>query len=461
MDPDKLEDLPGAPLAALITLVRAQPDQLSPGADARGALVAEGAVEKLRGRRRIRPRASAFAVAAAALVVAFVVVSRPWVRRTPLPLSASAVPAPLATASATSAPALSFSVDGGRIGVGGTIEAEGDAEARLAFSDGTEVRLARGTRASIRALDAFGARLSLAEGSAHVDVVHLPGARWSIDAGPFRIAVTGTAFTVGWAQADERLDVRMERGNVEIAGPLSDNPIALRSGQHLVVRARERETLIRDADDPVASPPALSPAARAGNGLLDAPRPAASPARRGSATTGRARMTAVPSPHPSAPSAPSADRPDWSAELAAGDFEAILGEAERRGVDACLADASSADLADLADAARFEQRDGLARRALLAQRRRFPLSGPARDAAFLLGRVEEAERSLPAALTWYDTYLAESPGGAYASEALGRKMVASAEVSGEDRARQLALEYLGRFPQGAYAARARAFTRRP
>ena len=101
-------------------------------------------------------------------------------------------------------------------------------------------------------------------------------------------------------------------------------------------------------------------------------------------------------------------------------------------------------------------------RRLLAARRRFPDSPRALDAAFLLGRVEEAsERGLARAIEWYDEYLTRAPAGTYASEALGRKMTLTSKLEGASRARPVAEEYLRRFPGGTYAGPARAFVRAP
>jgi hypothetical protein len=166
------------------------------------------------------------------------------------------------------------------------------------------------------------------------------------------------------------------------------------------------------------------------------------------------------------PVAPSASAParaaaNWVNELAAGNFAVILQQAEQRGLDAALAEVSSAELAALADAARYSRRDDVARRALLAQRRRFPRSARANDAAFLLGRLEEATQQPEAALTWYSRYLDESPHGTYVSEALGRKMTLVQRVHGPARAIPIAEEYLRRFGSGTYAAAARELIRAP
>ena len=54
----------------------------------------------------------------------------------------------------------------------------------------------------------------------------------------------------------------------------------------------------------------------------------------------------------------------------------------------------------------------------------------------------------------------EDPQGRYVAEALGRRMVLLDSVS-PDEARQVAEEYLRRFPAAAYAARARAIAKVP
>jgi hypothetical protein len=156
----------------------------------------------------------------------------------------------------------------------------------------------------------------------------------------------------------------------------------------------------------------------------------------------------------------SGDDHQWSAALAAGHLDRILAEAERAGVKVTLETASSDDLLALADAARYRRRTDLARDALLAERRRFPGSPHALDAAFLLGRVEEASDQARA-IQWYDEYLMRAPTGTYASEALGRKMTLTNKLGGTSRARPIAEEYLRRFPAGTYAGPARAIVGAP
>jgi hypothetical protein len=131
----------------------------------------------------------------------------------------------------------------------------------------------------------------------------------------------------------------------------------------------------------------------------------------------------------------------------------VLSEAQARGIDSVLGSGSLDDLVALADAARYAGRGDLAQRALQSVRSRFASSPAARTAAFLLGRM--AEGGAPsAAIGWYDRYLAEAPGGAFASEALGRKMLLL-RTSSPAQARAVAKQYLKSFPKGGYAQVAR------
>jgi hypothetical protein len=351
--------------------------------------------------------------------------------------------------------ALSYAVDGGRVDPSGAIDGDGTTEPTLRFSDGTEVALLAGARGRVRAVDEHGARIAVT-GKAKVEVVHWRGSHWLFDLGPFLITVKGTAFTAEWKAAEERLEVTLKTGTVAVSGPLSDEAIALRAGQRLMISMRDKAVIIRDIDSTVEASAAASVATQPWSpGLDDPPLRAAAPFA-GKSAHRSARPTAGLSA--STLAAPSSN---WTAELAAGRFAVILQQAERRGLDTCLAEVSSDDLAALADAARYSRREDVARRALTAQRRRFAKTARANDAAFLLGRLEETAHYFELALTWYERCLAESPRGTYTSEALGRKMTVVRRLYGAGRARPIAEDYLRRFENGTYAAAARALTRSP
>jgi hypothetical protein len=344
-------------------------------------------------------------------------------------------------------PPLSFVLEGGVIAEDGALRGGAESDRRdlrpiVKFSDGTQIELDVGARAHIASLTEYGARVSLDEGEVRARVVHWEGARWLFDAGPFVVTVTGTDFALSWTPDEERLDLRLEHGSVEVGGPIFDQPIPLRSGKWLTLRVRQREILIRDI-------------------------PAGEGAQSGAASS--ASAPEVPAPGAAEPtladaglgSAAPAPKRDWGASVAAGKFEQVVEEADRWGLDACLAGASSGELAYLADAARYTKRNDLSKQALLAQRQRFAGSRRAAEAAFLLGRQAESQQGAASAVSWYDSYLAEAPSGPYAPEALGRKMILVEKMSGRGAAAKVAQEYLLRFPRGMYAPAAEALLRAP
>ena len=341
-------------------------------------------------------------------------------------------------------PPLALQVESGVIDAAGTIVPRDDGPPALRFGDGTVIKLASETRGRVAAIDGHGAHVAIQNGSAHVNVVHKPQARWRIDAGPYTITVHGTVFTAAWDESQQRLEVKMERGLVSVTGPVTNGPIAVRAGQALTVKLKRSQVLLRDLDrdDVLAQVDGdadVDVAAGAGAAPTVAPPPA------------RTRVAALASKT----ARPRAGR-SWTAALSAGDFDTILDEAERD-IGHVLASRGTEDLAALADAARYRRHDDVARRALLAQRRRFAGSPRAADAAFFLGRLDEnGGRGAAAALAWYERYLDEAPSGSYVAEALGRKMMAVEDIHGPAAARNVADQYLRRFPRGSYAGAARA-----
>jgi len=411
----------GRALAALAEIARdsvrpPSPAQLDSGLDGvRARLYADQAKRAVRPTSGAALRWSLVGALAATAALVIIVASR-----------SGAPPSPGSAAP----PALAYRIEGGTVVEGGYLRESGHAGIKLFFTEGTEFILMPGTRSRLRTVDASGARIAIEHGTASFQVTPTPAGnrRWQVDVGPFLVTVKGTVFTVSWDAATEKFELRLRHGRVTVNGPVSGGEIALQAGQRLLVDLHRGETVINDQTPEEWAEAAAGPA----------PRASAGPVRK-----------------------VDTDR-QWAQALAAGHLDRILAEAERAGLKATLERASSEDLLALADAARYRRRMDLARDTLLAQRRRFPDSPRALDAAFLLGRVEEASDSgLARALEWYDDYLKRAPKGTYASEALGRKMTLMSKLEGVSRARPVAEEYLRRFPNGTYAGPARAFVRAP
>jgi hypothetical protein len=378
--------------------------------EGRARLIAS--VERMREPSRAKPMLMAFACAAAVAVAVFVGMTR------------------------RPQHAVAWHVEGADVGAQGYVSIAPTGQmAHMVFDDGSDVALVPGSRGRVAATTANGAEVVLEQGRARVRVKHAPKTAWTIDAGPYAVRVTGTELIVAWAADAETLDVWMQSGSVRVAGPVVGDALALSAGQHVTARVNEGTVQIDAAPAPADSVPAPAPTASAAD----------------VAPSASAAVVEAPAAPAQAVLAPS-----WSKLVAAGDYARVLRDADAEGIGHATGARPLADLRALGDAARYSGRADVAKRAYAAIRARFPGSGEARTAAFLIGRVEEEQDHATAdALRWYDTYLAEAQGGAFAGDALGRKMVIVSRTQGRDAARPLADRYLQRFPAGTYAAAAR------
>jgi hypothetical protein len=451
MTPNEGDPIRTDALTALVDLARtsvqpATPVQLAQGLDHVAARLTE---RKL--RRRFALRSSLLLATAGAcvlLVVGAVSISRKRLQP-------------------TMQPALTYQIEGGNVIEGGYLHEAGNSGIKLFFTEGTEFILMPGARGRLRTVDSRGAHIAIEQGSASFQVTPRSDARWLVDVGPFLVTVKGTVFAVSWDAAAERFELRLRHGRVSVSGPVTGGEVSLRAGQRLLVDLPKAETVITEQKPEEAWLDSLDPAAAANGAGAVEPVPGSA-----SATTERPAARPAPGPTTSALTRPEAGRSNgkeagkfsgerrWSQAIAAGDWDRILAEVEHTGIKSTLEKVSSEDLFALADAARYRRRAGLAREALLAERRRFPESDRALDATFLLGRMEE-ERAHGAskALRWYDEYLDRAPTGTYASEALGRKMFVTRSLEGTVPAQPIAEDYLRRFPNGTYAGAARALRR--
>jgi len=366
-------------------------------------------------------------------------------------------------------PALTYDIEGGGVLDGGYLRESGHQGVSVRFSEGSRFVLTPGSRGRLRTVDQERARVAIEHGTARIKVTPATGRLWEVEAGPFLVTVKGTAFTLAWDPADEQFELRLDRGRVVVSGPVSGGELALRAGQRLQVDLPQARTLITEDREaaadalPVASEPvaAVSSEVSSASDVDDV-----SPASEALETSPTDAPFAT-EPAPAQPSArrasgaaketPKAEERGWALDLAKGRWDAILADAEQRGIAATLSRASSEELFALASAARYRRRSGLAHDALQTLRRRFPQSPRALDAVFLLGRVEETRgNGLTKALARYEEYLALAPNGAYAAEALGRKMTVMNKTAGASTAKAVARDYLRRFPQGSHAGAARA-----
>jgi TolA-binding protein len=430
---DSTTDRVPADVEALVTLAREQLGALSPQQRARG----ERAIRLAHRQSRESPKRRALGLAAAVTSLALAVVfylRAEWLSRP-----------------------LQYEIENAVVAAEQVVPAHGSASPVLRFSDGTEVRLGPNAAVKIRFVTEHGATLALDEGYLHADVFHSSASEWRFDAGPYVVVVTGTSFAITWDSRRDRFDLKLERGSVTVRSPTSNRPIPVRAGQWLTIHSRSNELSIRDLtaeQDGIAS----VQAAQADAGTRDPVEAESNHPSRGIASAkpyidrDGARTVAGD---------PAQRQREWVRDFDLGKLDLIVADARRRGIENCLASVSSEDLAVLADAARYTRHIDIARQALLALRRRFGGSKKATEAAFLLAKLDAAAHDDASALKYLNAYLSESPAGRYASEALGRKMAITQATRGPDGARPIALEYLSRYPNGAYAPAARAIVGGP
>lgn len=323
---------------------------------------------------------------------------------------------------------LAYSVSGARAAENGYVTAA-DGPASIRFDDGSVAELEPATSMRVAATSQGGARLVLEEGQSRINVVGRTRTDWVVEAGPFVIAVTGTRFVARWARASEELVLRMEEGTVRVTGPLLAPGVDVASGQTLVASTKRGRIEIAESAASARVAPATSVAP-----------PASGSAGPGASAAKRAAT--------------------WSERVARGEYQSVLEEADRMGIESALSRSSADDLVALADAARYARRADLAGRALRSIRTRFPGSAAAKSAAFMLGRMVDGGGS-SASIEWYDTYLREAPNGTFALEAEGRRLAAVYRAHGRAAAKPLAESYLRSHANGPHASLAREITKSP
>jgi FecR protein len=440
-DPSASDPLDHPVLTALVELSRDAVKPPSEGQLERGLIEVRERLAEVRSRGRIWRRVSVAGAAAAVLLAAGIwgvsVFRNGWVTSSPV---------------AVDQPVSVDRIEGGEVLEGGYLSESGQGGVGVFFNEGSSFVLAPGTRGRLREVSRDGARFALEDGRASFQITPNAARHWSVEAGPFLVTVKGTVFNAAWDPVSERFELVLRRGRVVVNGPVAGGAIPLRAGQRLVIVLPRAETLITEDR---SQEPSEGDAARP-TPPPELPPPAVTPPAKPPVT--RANMAGAPARLVSTAAA----RRRWAELLAAGQWDRILADVDREGINAALEAASSEDLLALADAARYRRRVDLARAALLAQRRRYPGSARALDALFLLGRVEElSPDGASRAIVFYDDYLARAPQGGYAADALGRKMILTNDLGGPRQAGPIADEYLRRFPAGSYAGSARALGHAP
>jgi ferric-dicitrate binding protein FerR (iron transport regulator) len=351
--------------------------------------------------------------------------------------------------------AISYAVAGvGEGAVGAALVAPAAAPLELQFSDGSAVTLPPRAAAHVDALDRNGATVAIEEGTLEVSVIHRAHTRWQVQAGGYRIQVTGTRFAAGWDRKTRALTVTMHEGSVLVSGPGLAEPVRVVTGQRLRASASGADLGLENAPAPSAeaeAPPAApAPAVVSARGsepaLAPPPTEAAPPAERAPAPRAR-RVEAVAARASTPPGA------DWRVQAARAEYREALAAAVLEGWRAECARLGADDLVLLGDVARLAGDLDRAEEAYRSARRRFP---EADRPIYALGLIAfEGRHNYKLAGDLFGSYLRSFPRGPLAREAAGRLIESRLKAGDDLEARQAASAYLHDFPGGPHAALAR------
>jgi transmembrane sensor len=338
------------------------------------------------------------------------------------------------------------------------LDAPENASIPVRFSDGTQIEVAPRSRMRLMSLGRRDVRLAMESGHAGFTVVHTEHRRWELRAGPFAVNITGTRFDVAWDPAQDRFDLALTEGQVELTGCGFSTGRRLVAGQ--TVRASCRDGSVEIAyGRAVPWPTELATASTEKNGpavissSVSAPKSANVTSPRGSTSHAGSAADAKIAAGASSTAVlqSSITTSQWMLLAEQGRFKDALAAVDRTGFAAECSRAQVDDLALLADTARSAREPQKARRAFLVLRQRFPDTSQAGVAAFKLGVLEfDQMGAYMDAASWFRTYLAENPSGPLTREARGRLMEAMHRAGSTD-ARVLAADYLHDYPTGPHA----------
>lgn len=328
--------------------------------------------------------------------------------------------------------AISYDVTQGAESVFGFVGAHGEGAA-IAFSDGSHVTLDEGALRVV-SLDAHGAAIALERGALTASVVHREDTSWRVYAGPFAVLVTGTRFRSEWDPHAAALHVAVEEGSVRVEGSCLAEPRSVSAGEdvHLTCPGWE-ETELASAESTSVVATEVSTAHET------SPETVARPTR-----TERAL-----------------DRESHEIEEAVPTTPVVAQAVVAQAVAPEPTPApEAAERLELAQRAALAGDIAAAEREFRRLRDDLPHTDQAALAAFFLGRLAfDEQHDYDAAARWFETYGEERPAGGLAREALGRELEARTRA-GDPTARDVALRYLARYPDGPHAARAREIERR-
>ena len=322
------------------------------------------------------------------------------------------------------------------------------------FSDGSTLELEAEAVARVQQVTANGAMVQLEAGRARFDVEHRSSdTEWTVLAGPYRVHVIGTRFSVSWDVERRVFQLDMEEGRVQVRGP---------DGLRRVVQGTESLRMQVDEGDTGETSNEESARDSRVEPALEANEPevvaVASNVAVGSSASDETSTQSLEASAPAelAPAAAEPSVPEWQRWASRAQYERACQALRQAELTRMMTRSDLTTLEEVADVLR-RGRDERRTSVYLAIRARFPSNGGAANAAFMLGRDHAAEERWSDAESWLRVYLREAPQGRRAAVAHGR-LLEVLQHRGVDASAE-ASRYLERFPNGAHASLAQRLSR--
>ncbi len=327
------------------------------------------------------------------------------------------------------------------------------ADSVIAFAQGSRINLREQTVARVTTADERKVRVTLRSGFIEPDIVGNGKTEWIVEAGPWRISVLGTHFTVHWQREKDFLEVAVTHGKVRVQRDDGMGAASEVSGGELFRAVNDRRTVV-----PIESINAVS-------ALPEGPSPGQNDVAPAHETAQNDSPPKLEEPRKAGETRVSVAKNDdgarleWLVQYANGAYDAAVTSAAKYGIEQLIEQLDAVRLWKLQDAARVTKRYDLSAKILRRFRERFPKDKNAHVAGFLLGRVAMDKRQYAVASRWFNTYIAEAPHGPLAEEAHGLLIIVYEKTGRPDRAKQAAKAYLNRYQGGAFAKIADAHVR--
>lgn len=322
--------------------------------------------------------------------------------------------------------------------------AQGDSQV-LRFADGTSVRFPENSAGRISQTASHQGEVTLESGRVSLKVTHTDQTDWHVLAGPYSVAVTGTAFEVTWNPQLEKFRVNVFEGSVLVTGPMVENGHTVTKQRSLVADVATTHVEMQKLDDTTVSPRATS--------LEVVPLKS----KTGSSDSEKtSQIDVVTNKRPEKKLAAKPRTIDWLNEATSGNYARIAARIESVGLNQILHGAAPSHYLTLGNAARLARDEIVAERVYTKLRQNYPHSGHASTAALYLGRMAfDQQRKYAKAAKWFDTYLNEQKNGTLHRETMGRLMEAQHKAKMTANAKNTAKQYLEQYADGPHAPRAK------